>query len=224
MHTRVKDLLKIVPVFGLITVSSFLFSSFKKENIQTASNPLSGWDKQVLKQANTGEAISNLSAEEKKLILYTNLCRMKPKLFCQTVLDDYLKKHTEIKEGVASLKKQLNADKPCCVLVADGELCGIASSFATRMGEEGNIGHEDFQNRIQPLMSRFNKVGENCNYGDSLAIDALMALLIDWSDPINLGHRKNLLDADFKAIGVAKQPHSKYNWNFVMEFAGEKPE
>jgi uncharacterized protein YkwD len=201
-------------------VSLLVFTSFKGIKHQTDSDPLSGWDKDVLKKANTAEAVSYLTDEEKKLIFYTNLCRLKPKLFCRTVLTDYLKNHEDNSAQVTSLKRELNLDKPCGVLVPDVELCTMAHDYAKKMGEEGKEGHIDFQKRMKPLMSRYNRVGENCDYGYNLAIDAFIALLIDSSDPVNLGHRKNLLDANFKAIGVSCQPHKTYRWNYVMEFGG----
>ena len=201
-------------------VAFIALTSFNKANLQTNTDPLATWDKEVLKQANTAASVTYLNEEEKKLIYYTNLCRLKPKLFCQTVLADYLKSHPDITDGVASLKVDLNANKALKVLVPDKELCTEAHDFAKKMGEEGKEGHLDFQARMKPIMKRFNKVGENCNYGETNAIDAFMSLLIDWSDPENLGHRKNLMDPDFTSIGVSREAHKVYKWNFVMDFAG----
>jgi uncharacterized protein YkwD len=175
----------------------------------------------VLKQANTARSSTYLSDEEKKLIFYNNLCRLKPKLFCQTVLADYLKTHTINNAQVTSLQSQLNADNAEAVLVPDKELCSIAHGFAKKMGEEGKEGHPDFQNRIKPVMNRYNRVGENCDYGNKLALDAFMHLLIDSSDPVHLMHRKNMLDPKFQAVGVALQPHKTYQWNYVMDFGGQ---
>jgi uncharacterized protein YkwD len=73
---------------------------------------------------------------------------------------------------------------------------------------------------MKPIMTRYNKVGENCDYGYSIAVEAFIHLLIDSGDPVNLGHRKNILDANFKVIGVSGQPHKTYRWNYVMDFAG----
>lgn len=187
---------------------------------QADANPLSGWDKKVLKQANTAESATYLSDEEKKLIFYTNLCRLQPKLFCQTVLADYLNSHPNKSPQVASLKKTLNEDKATGVLVPDEELCKMSKDFATKMGKEGKEGHIDFEKRFKPFEKRFMRAGENCDYGSDIALDAFMRLLIDSSDPVNLGHRKNLLDANFKAVGVAGAPHKTYRWNYVMDFGG----
>jgi hypothetical protein len=127
-------------LIGAIVLSFTLLTSFRGASIQVADDSLSSWDKAVLKQANTAESVTYLSDEEKKLIFYTNLCRLKPKLFCQTVLADYLKTHIDKPAQIASLKKQLNEDKAMDVLVPDQELSIAASRFAMRMGEQGKTG------------------------------------------------------------------------------------
>lgn len=202
---------------GIVLTLLVLFSSFQA---QTNRDALAGWDKDVLKQANTAANVSYLSEDEKKLIFYTNLCRLRPKLFCQTVLADYLKTHDEKAAQVASLKRQLNADKSCGVLNPDEKFSKMAHEYATKMGKEGKTGHIDFQGRMKPFMKQFNTVGENCDYGNADALDAFMNLLIDSSDPVNLGHRKNILNVNFKAVGVARSPHKTFGWNYVMDFGG----
>jgi uncharacterized protein YkwD len=203
-------------IFGALITLLMVSSSF----IQTATDPLAAWDKAILKQANTGASATYLSDDEKKLIFYNNLCRLKPKLFCQTVLADYVKTHTTKPDLVASLQTQLNQDNALSVLVTDQQLCTIAHDFAKKMGEEGKQGHPDFQSRMQPVMDRYNRVGENCDYGNKSPLDAYMHLLIDSSDPVNLQHRKNFLDPKLQAIGVALQPHKTFQWNWVMDFGG----
>jgi len=206
---------------GILLLSFTMLTSFMNRPAQTNQDPLSGWDKDILKQANTAEAVTYLTDNEKQLIFYNNLCRLKPKFFCQTILADYLKSHTDKPEQIASLKKQLNEDNACGVMIPDKELCTMAHDFAKKMGEQGKEGHPDFQNRMKHVLKRYNRVGENCDYGNQHALDAFMHLLIDSSDPVNLAHRKNLLDSRFTAIGVALQPHKTYGWNFVMDLGGE---
>lgn len=205
-------------------VSLIIFSSFTNNHIQANDNPLASWDRNVIRQANSASGATYMTNEEKKLIFYTNLCRLNPPLFCKTVLADYLQKHPDQPAGqnmLDALKKQLMAEKPCGALIPDEQLYTVAHDFAKKMGEEGKTGHADFQNRMKPLMVRYNRVGENCSYGNPLAVDAFMSLLIDKSDPVNLAHRKNILDARFTAIGVSGQPHKLYKWNYVMDFGGQ---
>jgi uncharacterized protein YkwD len=203
-------------ILGVVLIVSTSF----KVRAQTNDDPLSTWDKSVLQQANTAESATYLSDEEKKLIFYTNLCRLQPKLFCQTVLADYLKNHPDQTKGILGLKRTLNANKNLDALKPDEEMSVSAHNYAKKMGEEGKEGHIDFQNRMKPFLVRFHAVGENCDYGNNLGLDAFMNLLIDSSDPVNLGHRKNLLDPTFKYVGVGGQPHKTYRWNYVMDFGG----
>jgi uncharacterized protein YkwD len=63
--------------------------------------------------------------------------------------------------------------------------------------------------------------GENCSYGYDNALRIVMELLID-EGVGDSGHRKNILDAAFKNVGVSIQPHRTAAWNCVMAFGGEK--
>jgi uncharacterized protein YkwD len=207
-----------------ILFAFILSSGFSKLPVQTNGSPLSGWDKNVLKQANTAAGASYLSDEEKKLIFYTNLCRLNPKLFSQTVLTSYLKNNPDqqVEQSfLDNLKNQLSNTKPGGALAPDEQLSDMVKNFAKKMGEEGKTGHGDFQNRMKTILEKFNRVGENCDYGSAIGLDTFMHLLIDKSDPINLGHRKNLLDMTFTVTGVSEQPHKKYQYCCVMDFAGQ---
>jgi len=216
--------MKSIFVLAAVLPAFILISAFNNSSIQANNSSLSGWDKNVLKQANTAAGITYLSDEEKKLIFYTNLCRLNPKLFCQTVLTDYLKNNPDqqVEQSfLNNLKNQLSTTKPCEALVPDQQLCEIAKNFAKKMGEQGKTGHADFQTRMKPVMAKYNRIGENCDYGNAIGLDAFMHLLIDKSDPVNLGHRKNLLDPAFTSIGVSEQPHKKFQYNFIMDFGGQ---
>ncbi len=204
---------------GIVIAFCMFLVSFQSAQ-QQSNELLKGWDRDLLRQANSASDVTYLTDEEKKLILYCNLCRMKPKQFCQTILADYLKQHPDQANAASGLRVQLMVAKSIAPLSPDKELCSIAHDFAKKMGAEGKEGHADFQKRIKSVMSRYNRVGENCDYGNKLAIDACMNLLIDSSDPVNLGHRKNILDINFKAVGVSCQPHKTYHWNYVMDFGG----
>ncbi|MCZ6692800.1 MAG: CAP domain-containing protein, partial [Bacteroidetes bacterium] len=62
-------------------------------------------------------------------------------------------------------------------------------------------------------------IGENCAYGLYSPLDIVMGLLID-EGVSDLGHRKNILNPDYKVIGVAIRPHKSYGTNCVQDFAG----
>jgi uncharacterized protein YkwD len=62
-------------------------------------------------------------------------------------------------------------------------------------------------------------LGENIFYGESEARLIVMHLVIDDGNP-DRGHRKNLLDKDFRLAGVSIGTHPKWKHFCVMDFAG----
>lgn len=61
--------------------------------------------------------------------------------------------------------------------------------------------------------------GENINYGGTVPLDKVLRLLID--DGISSrGHRKNLLNTNYKISGIYTGDHSKYTTETVQIFAG----
>ncbi len=72
-------------------------------------------------------------------------------------------------------------------------------------------------------MDRYGKwlkaAGENIDYGYNKADRIVLSLLVDDGVP-NRGHRKSILNPQFKVIGVAQGTHKTYDYMFVMDFAG----
>lgn len=178
------------------------------------------WDAQTVEKANTAKNISYLSAEEKKVILYCNLVRLNPKLFLETFVTPYLDSTKENNSYTKSLIKTLKSTKNIGILVPSKKLYSLAKDHAIDFGKKGKIGHGNFDKRFMQLTKECNcVVGENCDYGDNKALNIVMSLLIDNEVP-DLGHRINILDTEYKNIGVSIQTHKKYAWNCVMDFSG----
>src|SRR5690606_32710176 len=97
-------------------------------------------------------------------------------------------------------------------------LTKMAKSYAKYAGKRGLVGHINFNKRFSFLIKMNKTVGENCTYGPTTGLGALMSLLIDEDAP-SLGHRKNILNRNYKKVGVAFHSHTKYNSNAVMEFS-----
>lgn len=204
---------------------SFFITSFQQDDApkQWGKNPMIGWDRSIIDQANTGKNADYLTNDERRIILYTNMARLQPKKFGETFLDYYYKKNNlfVVTPQFTSLKEELSKAAPANALQPDKVLYDAAHSFAVKMGQEGKTGHEDFQNRMKEALTKYTKVGENCSYGDTGTMDCVVRLLIDDADPTRLQHRKNVLDPDFTSIGVSIQPHKVYKLNYVLEYGGK---
>ena len=185
------------------------------------------WPDTTLAKANSGIESEFLSSSEKEVVYYINLCRINPPLFAESILSDYLKTN-DIKKAkeVKDLIKQLEETDPKEILQADESLTETARLHAKDMGETGRTGHNSstgktFKERTQSIANTFNGINENANYGMETALGIVVDLLIDRNVP-NVGHRKNILDAEMRYIGVAIEPHKRYGFNCVQDFGGSK--
>ena len=178
------------------------------------------WDPALLEKANTAKDDKNLTAEEKRVVLYINLVRIAPQAFADIELKHYLDS-TKLKDSYTkSLIRTLADAKPVDVLQPSPELYAFAEAHAARFGREGKVGHGNYKERIRPLMPQFNNaMAENCDYGNSKALDIAMSLIID-EDIKDLSHRNNILNPLYHYIGLSIQPHRSYRWNCVMDFGG----
>jgi hypothetical protein len=184
-----------------------------------AQSPWDPWPAEVVRQLNTASEVSYLSEEEKKVILFTNMARHDGALFVRTFLDTYVEeKQVENSSYLRSLRRDLDGLDRLAPLYPEQDLSVIAQGHATKSGQQGRVGHQDFNRRFEPLLGNpYNHVGENCSYGFETAIDIVISLLID-EGVKDHGHRKNLLSESFNSIGVGIRPHKSYRTNCVMDF------
>ena len=205
----------------LLTLLAFIVSGFA-----TAQNSLSQWSTSEISQANTAKDLETLTEEEKKVIMLINLARLDGKKFKETFCKEYFVGPTNSYRQ--SLYADLIATKDLPMLKPINELCLCAKSHATEMGKLGKTGH--FSANGESPFERMSKYGywygaaaENCSYGFSDAIGIVMQLLWDNGVP-GTGHRKNILNSRYKAIGVSIQPHKVYSFNCVQDFGDSIPE
>ncbi len=177
---------------------------------------LGEWDKEILIRANTAKNAAYLNEEEKALIFLANLARLDGELFSSTILDNYLKGKSSSRY-IRSLYRDLRKIKDLPPLEPQKDLSSASEEHAKEQGKSGTTGHQGFAKRYESLMDRYNEIGENLAYGYQSASDILIQLLIDEGIP-DLGHRKNNLNPNFNAIGVAIEHHKKYRFNCVMSF------
>lgn len=191
-----------------------------------AAMPLAAqqWTSEQLARANTARNASYLSEQEKQVIFLCNLARMDGALFAAT----YLAQHTPNDPSnwyIASLYRDLQSVKGRQPLYPDKRLYATAAYHAADMGRSGRTGHTssdgtDFADRVYGGLGEKTYIAENCSYGynNDQAINIVVQLLVDANVP-SLGHRKNILNPDLSAIGVAIAPHAIYEYMCVMDFA-----
>lgn len=86
------------------------------------------------------------------------------------------------------------------------------------IGHNGSDGSTPFQ-RMERYGSWLSTAGENIDYGNDDARRIVLSLLIDDGVP-SRGHRKNIMNPAYKAVGIACGPHKGYRHMCVMDLAG----
>jgi uncharacterized protein YkwD len=206
-------------LFTLFTAGliGMMAMSFKIESGE--EYPFDQWTQEVTVKSKTADTLTYLSSTEKEVVFYMNLVRTNPKLFAETFLQKYIDENNLQGTYVNSLLQELMVAKPLPALKFKKDLYNCAKTHATVSGESGKIGHFDFSKRFKTYAPRYMTRGENCTYGIKGSLKNVLDLLID-QNISDLGHRKNIMDADFKYVGISFQAHKAYKVCMVMDFGG----
>ena len=179
------------------------------------------WDKQTLEKANTAKDAAYLNKEEKLVLFYCNLVRLDPQLFATTYAKKYIDSVGQTDGYTKSLLKTLKTTKAMEALLPSEKLFEFARTHATDFGKKGKVGHGNFKKRFAKYSASCTcDIAENCEYGPDKAFDIVMALLVD-ENVSDLGHRKNILNPEYKNCDTAIRPHKKFRWNCVMDFSSD---
>ena len=166
----------------------------------------------------------SLSAIEQDFFYWTNLMRMNPARFEETVLKEFLKQFPEANSpdsrSLTADLKTTQANLP--FLEPDKGLFVMASTHATDLkGRNGIISHQsstgkDFVQRIKEK-GKYRCGAENVFVGTPEALEALILLLID-KGVKDKGHRKNLLSPTFTLMGASFKEMSNKKAVLVQDF------
>jgi hypothetical protein len=187
---------------------------------------------------NTAANADYLSEDEKLVIAEINKLRSSPVLYAREYLEPLLTLYEGkklfipgdvpimTKEGVNALKDALlflQKCKPVPLLVPDLRLSRAARDHKTDQAKTGKTGHEgsdrsSAQSRIRRYGDWDKAMGENIFYGESDARAVVLHLVID-DGTLSRGHRKNLLDKDYRLVGVAAGNHPTWRNICVITFA-----
>lgn len=202
--------------------------------------PTAGWP---VKKSAPAEDLSYLSVLEKNIILHLNMARTDPHRYSQEFISPrsafynnkmYLEPGgpenfigLKTQEGVSAVyeaAKIMNSTKPIGPLKANEILTLAAQDHATDQSKYGGIGHlshngSTLQNRVERHGKWQRTIGENIIYGANSGREVVVELLID--DGVkSRGHRTNILQNNYKVVGVACDKHPSYGSVCVMDFAG----
>ena len=172
------------------------------------------WTAAQLEEANTAKSVKYLTAAEKEVIQYINLCRLYPAEFASIEVKNYNGvpgiKDSSLKKYKASLLKDLANREPCDALEIDKTLNDDASCFANELSRSNRVGHErkDCEER---------QYAECLAFGNETARQVVLDWLID-SGVSSLGHRKNCLNSKYGKAGVSIASHKEYGKCAVAEF------
>lgn len=206
----------------LLLASSVLLFSFSKP---AEDYPFSKWDTATLEKANTAKDAEGYTDEEKKVVYYMNLARLKPDLFAKTYYQKFIDS-TKAKETsfTRSLKNDLTTKyKPMEVLTVKQDLTDEAVDHAKDTGKKGNMGHftsdgKSYDFRMKKFKEVYSATAETCDYGNNSALAIVIHLLIDEGQG-TIEHRKTIMEKKYTYTGVSIQPHKKEKWTCVIEFA-----
>lgn len=131
-------------------------------------------------------------------------------------------------EGIKALNEcitVLENTEPVLPLLPAKGLVLSARDQAVDQGKTGQIGHNGSDNSSpEGRMDRYGQFdlscGENIDYGNDNARRIVFSLVVD-DGVSSRGHRTNLLNGNFKYIGVSVGPHPQYGTMCVMDFASE---
>ena len=188
---------------------------------------------------NTAANASYLSPLEKEIIYEINLFRSNPAQYAEKYIAPLAKNYQKnilqypgdkpIKtvEGVKALHecvRELKKATPQPILYPSEALTKAASDHCNDQSKTGKTGHVGRDNsNVKTRIERYGtwkvRIAENIAYGNSSARQVIIFLLID-DNVKNRGHRLNMLNPDFKLIGVSTASHPAYQTMCVMDFAG----
>jgi uncharacterized protein YkwD len=202
--------------------------------------PTENWP---IKKLAPAESASYLSVLENNIILHLNMARTDPSRYSQEFISPRIPFYNnnmylepggpenfiglKTQEGVNAVYEAaevMKSTKPLGLLKANKKLTLAAQYHAMDQSKSGGVGHvsqngSTLKNRIERYGKWQHTIGENIIYGANSGIDVVVELLID--DGVkSRGHRTNILQNDFKVVGVACAKHPSYGSICVMDFAG----
>ncbi|CAG9313749.1 unnamed protein product [Blepharisma stoltei] len=130
-------------------------------------------------------------------------------------------------EGPAAVREcvqVLGSTSPICPFQFSEGLSKAAQDHCNDTGPKGKTGHSgtdgsSMGSRIERYGNWNTCIGENIDYGNSTAREIILALLID-DGVSSRGHRTNILNPNYRIVGIGYGPHAHYHHMCTIDFAG----
>jgi uncharacterized protein YkwD len=207
----------------VIGISFFVLSSsiFANDNLNTAAeaNYLTAIEKEIVFEINRFRSNPSRYATEHLVPL--------TKFYEKKVFHYPNDKPIMTQEGVRALKeciRELKDASPLPLVYPSRGLARAAADHVKDQGKSGKTGHRGGdRSSSKDRIERYGKwdisIAENISYGGMSPRQILIFLLVD--DGVqDRGHRKTLLNPDFKIVGVSFGSHPVFETMCVMDFAG----
>lgn len=200
-----------------------------------ANSPLAGG-----RESNSDiEKAEYLTLTEKDLVREINLLRSNPAQYAANLEQmkknykgsDYIApgqiQRLTTNEGVKAVDEAisfLRASKPLPPYILSKGLSAAAKDHVKDLGKTGNTGHKGTdgsttETRCNRYGAFSNGIGENIVYQSDSAREIVMGWLVD-DGVASRGHRKNLLSANYRSLGVAVGDKNQFGAMCVLTFAG----
>jgi hypothetical protein len=192
-----------------------------------------GWP---VDELNTGRDADYLSDDEKNLILAMNLIRFDPPKYSKLYVYPRLQyfKGTAFnfpgritlrtREGVEAVRElylELLDTEPLPLFIPSPGMSKASKGHAKYMKSTGTTSHEGrggMDARISKYGEWLGGLGENLQWATTNAHEAIMSLMID--DGIkNRGHRKNIMNPEYRIVGVGIDSHPRWLVSYVINYA-----
>lgn len=130
---------------------------------------------------------------------------------------------SEGKRVVQECVQYLDRARPVPALTWSDALSRASQDHCNDCGPAGHFGHDgadgsSMEERVERYVEWEGNIGENIDYGNKTAEDIVVSLLIDDGTP-ERGHRLNIMNPDFKIVGVGFGNHSEMKYMCTMNFA-----
>jgi len=199
--------------------------------------PVTAWPVQEL---STGAEADYLDDLEKDVILHLNMARTNPAQYAH----DFIEPRIEFFSGmvyreqgettlithegtpaVDECASDMDETAPMNPLDPSEHISLAAADHAQDLSVTGDTGHigsdsSDFSARIERYGQWLISIGEIISYGPATGREIVVGLLID-DGVSDRGHRRNILNPNFRLIGIAIEDHPAYGNVCVIEFAAD---